>query len=101
MLRILNLFPCRNMHWIGIGFLIAIGFGLAIVAVPLVIGLLTMAWELKEVVAVIAGIIIVVILSIAYPDQVIPVLFWGFVGLMVFGFYSEKRKKAHSAAQKK
>jgi hypothetical protein len=84
------------MHWIGIGFLIAIGFGLASVALPLAIGLFIMAWELKAIVGVVLGVLLVIVLAIAYPQTIWPIVFWGFVALAIFGNFNGKKKKTQA-----
>lgn len=88
------------MHWIGVGFLIAIGFGLAMVALPVAIALIAAAWECREVLGVLAVLIVIVALCFAFPETVWPIVFWGFIGLMIYGHFAEKKEKQGEKAPK-
>lgn len=82
------------MHWIGIGFLIAVGFGLAAVALPIGAALLALAWEMRRglgiAAGVIAGIILLIVLLYDNPDAG-AWLFW-IVAIGLFAWWYKKGK---------
>lgn len=67
------------MYWIGVGFLIAIGFALAGVVLPFIGVLMLLAWEHKAEMGVGLFAIILICLAIAFPQVIVPTLFWGFI----------------------
>lgn len=82
------------MYWIGVGFLIAIGFGLASVALPFVLVLLALAWEYKAGIGVGLVMLILLCLAIAYPQAIAPTIFWGLVILWLFARKNETKEVA-------
>lgn len=84
------------MYWIGVGFLIAIGFGIASIVLPAAVVIL---WEFRKgigiSIGVLALVLLAIILSAAYPEVAQGILGWA---VLLFVCYSigqqmKKRKK--------
>ncbi len=75
------------MHWIWVGFLIAIGFALAGVVLPLLFGLLGLAWEFKWIALAGIGISIMIVLGFIYPQGLVPAIIVFIVLFLVIGTY--------------
>jgi CheY-like chemotaxis protein len=90
------------MHWIGIGFLIAIGFALACVILPLLGVVLVLAWEFKKPIISILIFVFVVLFGIALvsnPEFGEAVLGWGLIALIaysIFGRLKMPKKKTRA-----
>jgi hypothetical protein len=78
------------MHWIGIGFLIAIGFVLASVALPIIGVIMLLAWEHKGAIAAVIGILGLILYTIIDPEMGGVIIFWLIV---IIWFMSGKVKK--------